>query len=88
MVNIDIEIFEFVQACSRYDIKELIKELVDEGHLPKDIYNEKGEVKKEMTRKSSNEIDFQENLEKLKQKYFSLNREEELYLQQLFTKYN
>lgn len=87
MVSIDIEIYEFVRACSSYDIKELIKELVDEGHLPKDLFNEKGEVEKEMTRKSVNEIDFQENLEKLKLKYFSLNREEELYLQQLFNKY-
>lgn len=88
MPSIDIEVDEFVWSCSKYDIKELIKVLVENDHLPKELYNEQGEVKKEMTRKSVNEIDFQENMERLKQKYFSLNREEELFLTQLFNKYN
>ena len=87
-IDIDIEIYEFVRACSKRDIKELIKELVDEEHLPKEIYNEKGEVKKEMIRRTSSEIEFSNNLDKLKEKYFSLNQEEELFLTKIFNKYN
>jgi len=35
-IDLDIEVYEFVRACSKRDIKELIKELVEEGHLPKE----------------------------------------------------
>lgn len=87
MPSLDFEVYEFVQACSRYDIKELIKELVDDGHLPKGIYNEKGEVKKEMVRKTASEIEFADKLEILKGKYFSLNQEDELSLQTIINKY-
>ena len=86
-IDLDIEVYEFVRACSKRDIKELIKELVDEDHLPKEIYNEKGEVKKEMVRKTSSEIEFSDNLDKLKEKYFSLNQEEEVSLSKIFKKY-
>ena len=86
-IDLDIEVYEFVRACSKRDIKELIKELVDEGHLPKDLYYENGEVKKEMIRKTSSEIEFSDNLDKLKEKYFSLNQEEEVSLSKIFKKY-
>jgi len=86
-IDIDIEIYEFVRACSKRDIKELIKELVEEGHLPKDLYYENGEVKKEMSRKTTSEIEFSNNLDKLKEKYFSLNQEEEVFLTKIFKKY-
>jgi uncharacterized protein YjaG (DUF416 family) len=87
-IDLDIEVYEFVRACSKRDIKELIKELVEEEHLPKEIYNEKGEVKKEMIRRTSSEIEFSNNLDKLKEKYFSLSQEEELFLTKIFNKYN
>jgi|694.fasta_scaffold106602_5 hypothetical protein len=86
-IDLDIEVYEFVRACSKRDIKELIKELVDEGHLPKDLYFENGEVKKEMSRKLSSEIDFEDKLDKLKTKYFSLNRDEEDFLEKIFRKH-
>jgi hypothetical protein len=86
-IDLDIEVYEFVRACSKRDIKELIKELVDEGHLPKDLYYENGEVKKEMSRKLSSEIDFEDKLDKLKTKYFSLNRDEEDFLEKIFRKH-
>jgi hypothetical protein len=86
-IDLDIEVYEFVRACSKRDIKELIKELVDEGHLPKDLYFENGEVKKEMSRKLSSEIDFEGKLDKLKTKYFSLNRDEEDFLEKIFRKH-
>ncbi len=86
-IDFDIEVYEFVRACSKRDIKELIKELVDEGHLPKDLYFKNGELKKEMNRKLSSEIDFEEKLDKLKTKYFSLNKDEEDSLEKIFKKH-
>ena len=60
---------------------------MEEGHLPKDLYYENGEVKKEMNRKTTSEIDFEEKLDKLKLKYFSLGRDEEESLEKIFKKY-
>jgi L-arabinose isomerase len=86
-IDLDIEVYEFVRACSKRDIKELIKELVEEGHLPKDLYYENGEVKKEISRKTASEIDFEEKLDKLKLKYFSLGRDEEESLEKIFKRH-
>jgi L-arabinose isomerase len=86
-IDLDIEVYEFVRACSKRDIKELIKELVEEGHLPKDLYYENGEVKKEISRKTNSELEFADKLDKLKEKYFSLSQEEELSLNNIFNKH-
>ena len=87
MVSIDIQIEEFVWACSSYDIKELIKVLVENEHLPKGLINEKGEVRTELGRKTNNEIDFMDKLDKLKEKYYSLTQEEELSLKSIFDRH-
>jgi L-arabinose isomerase len=86
-VDIDIEIYEFVRSCSKNEIKELIEELIESDHLPKDVINTKGDVKKEMSRKTNSELMFAEKLDKLKEKYFSLSQEEELSLNNIFNKY-
>ena len=62
MPSIDIEIDEFVWACDKYDIKKLIKTLVESEHLPKGLINEKGEVR-EIGRKTASEIEFGDKLE-------------------------
>jgi L-arabinose isomerase len=86
-VDIDIEIYEFVRSCSKNEIKELIEELIENDHLPKDVINTKGDVKKEMSRKTNSELAFAEKLDKLKEKYFSLSQEEELSLNNIFNKH-
>lgn len=86
-VDIDIEIYEFVRSCSKSEIKELIEELVENHHLPKDVINTKGDVKKEMSRKTNSELEFAVKLDKLKEKYFSLSQEEELSLNNIFNKH-
>jgi len=86
-VDIDIEIYEFVRSCTKNEIKELIEELIENDHLPKDVINTKGDVKKEMSRKTNSELLFAEKLDKLKEKYFSLSQEEELSLNNIFNKY-
>ena len=86
-IDIDIEIYEFVRSCSKNEIKELIEELIENEYLPKDVLNKKGDVKKEMSRKTGSEIEFSNKLDKLKEKYFSLSQDEELFLQNIFNKY-
>lgn len=86
-VDIDIEIYEFVRSCTKREIQELIEELIENDHLPKDVINKKGDVKKEMSRKTNSELVFAEKLDKLKEKYFSLSQEEELSLNNIFNKY-
>jgi hypothetical protein len=86
-VDIDIEIYEFVRSCSKNEIKELIEELIENDHLPKDVINTKGDIKKEMSRKTNSELEFSEKLDKLKEKYFSLSQEEELSLNNIFNKH-
>jgi L-arabinose isomerase len=86
-IDIDIEIYEFVRSCTKREIQELIEELIENDHLPKDVINPKGDVKKEMSRKTNSELVFAEKLDKLKEKYFSLSQEEELSLNNIFNKY-
>jgi L-arabinose isomerase len=86
-VDIDIEIYEFVRSCTKKEIQELIEELIENDHLPKDVIDTKGDVKKEMSRKTNSELVFAEKLDKLKEKYFSLSQEEELSLNNIFNKY-
>jgi L-arabinose isomerase len=86
-IDIDIEIYEFVRSCTKNEIKELIEELIENDHLPKDVINTKGDVKKEISRKTNSELVFSEKLDKLKEKYFSLSQEEELSLNNIFNKY-
>jgi hypothetical protein len=88
MPSIDIEVDEFVWSCSNYDIKELIKVLVENEHLPKDLYNEKGEVKQNLRKKSNLEIEFGEKMDLLKEKYHIISDEHEQILETIFKKYN
>jgi hypothetical protein len=70
-LDIDIDVDDFLRACTAREIKELIKALVDDGHLPKSIseFNSKNV--------SISESEYQDALGKLHGKYYSLNKEEE-----------
>lgn len=76
--DIDIEPYEYVNQCSYSDIKELIIELVDAGHLPpsiKNMINKK--EKKEKPGFHPSEAIYESALDKLHGKYVSLTREDE-----------
>jgi hypothetical protein len=87
MPSFDIDVDEFVWACSKYDTKKLIEALVEKEDLPNWLLDEKKEIRKDVGRKTSSEIDFSEKLDKLKTKYFSLTSEEEECLNKIFNKY-
>lgn len=86
MPSVDIDIDEFLTSCRSYDIKYIIKCLVEDGHLPKELYNEQGEVKKVLKPTGYGEIQFEEKLEKLKMKYYSLTKEEEDFFEKVFSR--
>jgi plasmid rolling circle replication initiator protein Rep len=83
--DIDIEPYEFVDACNSREIKELINSLVDNGHLPKEVVYSDGNVRKD--KRGVLEIEFMEKLDEFKEKYYSLSLEDEQTMQQFFKKY-
>jgi len=85
--SMDIEIDEFLNSCDRRDIKELIVALVEDGHLPKNVLNIEGNVKKESEGVGKMEKSFKEKLETLSKVYYSLSSEDEEVLEKIFQKY-
>ena len=81
--DIEIEPYEFVNACSQSEIKELITELIESGHLPKSVQKSDPSGPK----RGVMELEFIENLEKLKEKYYSLTLDEEQTIQEIFKKH-
>jgi hypothetical protein len=79
---VDVDVDEFVSSCSKREIQELIECLVEDGYLPKNVIG---------TNPNENlgryETDFNENLDKLKEKYYSLSSEDEQVIQNIFKKY-
>jgi hypothetical protein len=79
---VDVDVDEFVSSCSKREIQELIECLVEDGYLPKNVIG---------TSPNENlgtyESIFNENLDKLKEKYYSLNSEDEQVIQNIFKKY-
>jgi hypothetical protein len=82
--DIEIEPYEFVRACSKSEIKELITELTEEGHLPKSVLVHESAAS---SKRGVMELEFIENLEKLKEKYYSLTLDEEQTIQEIFKKH-
>lgn len=81
--DIEIEPYEFVRACSKSEIKELIDELVEEGHLPKSVII----LDAKESKRGVMELEFIEKLEKMKEKYYSLTLDEEQTIQEIFKKH-
>lgn len=75
--DIDIEPYEYVNQCSYSDIKELITELVDAGHLPPSIKNMISKKDKEKPGFHASEAIYEEAIDKLHGKYTNLTQEEE-----------
>lgn len=82
--EIDIDPSEFVDACSRREITELIKYLVFEDHLPESVFEFK---KTGEDNRGRGVIEFIEKLDRLKEKYYSLSVEEEDSIEKIFKKH-
>lgn len=82
--EINVDPSEFVDTCSKREIKELIEYLVNQEHLPESILTFKNEGD---DKRGRGEIEFIEKLDKLKEKYYSLSVEEEDSIEQIFKKH-
>lgn len=82
--EIDVDPSEFVDSCSRREIKELIEYLIQEEHLPKSILNM---VKLGETKPSVLEDEFLVKMNNLSQKFHSIFIEDENTLETIFNKY-
>jgi len=78
---VEVEPYEFVSECSKNEIKELIDELIDAGHLPQTVRNTT-EV-----RRGNLEEEFLEKMNKLSESYYRISQEDDKILQDLFKKY-
>jgi hypothetical protein len=85
-IDIDIDVDEYISSCSRRDIQELIKTLVEYDHLPSSVLDERGNVADPIKR-GHGETEFIQKLEKISEKYYSLSSEEEEFFNKLFKKY-
>ena len=74
--DISIEPWEYISACSSSDIKELIKELMDDGHIKRDAVIENTGPSKP----SLGDSMFEDNLNLLYSKRLNLTLEEEDYI--------
>ena len=79
-VDVDFEIDEIVDSCSDREIKSLIKYLASAGHLSKfKVLDE--------SRMTANEIEFNEQLITLSEKYYQMTKEEIDLITSLYNKY-
>jgi len=78
---VDVDVDEFVSACSKREIKELIDALIEGGHISSSAIED--------TEKPIGvlEGDFIEKMDLLKEKYYRLSQEDEKTLEDLFKKY-
>ena len=76
--DVEIEPHEYVKECSYSEIKELVRELVDEGHLPPSVSGMISEKKqKKRNGYHPSEANYESALDKLHGKYSVLTQEEE-----------
>ena len=78
---VDVDVDEFVSACSKREIKELIEVLIEGGHISSSAV---GDTEKTI---GVLEGDFIEKMDLLKEKYYRLSQEDEKTLEKLFEKY-
>ena len=85
--EIDIEPYEFVRACSKSEIRELIIELVEEEHLPKSVLQQMNTDKNGKRNISILEEEFLEKMDKLSKRFHCISKEDEETLETIFKKY-
>ena len=78
---VEVDVDEFVSACSKRDIKELIEILIEDGHISN------SSIITTNTNVGVLESDFLEKMGKLQEKYYRLSQEDEKTLEELFKKY-
>lgn len=79
--EVDIDVDRFLSACDHRDIEEIIEYLIYEEYISED------QVLTENKKAGMLEEIFIENMDKLKEKYYCISKEDEKVLEGLFQKY-
>lgn len=88
MVSIDIDIDDILSSCDSYDRLEIIKALIEDGYLPKELVRQGGEYVINPGRYSNNfNSDFNESLDKLYNRGWQLTIEEENTIKNIANKF-
>lgn len=76
--NVDVD--DFVDACNKREIKELVEFLSEQGHISPSVIT---------SHESQGVLEsfFMEKMDKLREKYYRLSQEDEQILEDLFKKY-
>ena len=78
---VDVDVDDFLSACNKKEIEELIDTLIEDGHLPQNV------SKEHQIKLGVLESDFVDKMDQLKEKYYRLSQEDEKTLENLFKKY-
>ena len=78
---VDVDVDDFVSACSKKEIEELVDTLIEDGHIAPSA------SKTNPPKLGALESVFFEKMDKLKECYYRLSQEEEKTLEDLFKKY-
>jgi hypothetical protein len=73
MPQIDVEIDDFLSNCDKWDIKEIIKCLIEDGHID----SSQIPTESKPLHLSCSEMIYEDALDKLKGKWNSLSKEDE-----------
>ena len=77
-VSVDIDIDDFLSSCGRYDRMELIKALIEDGHLPSQLV--KGDDEYILPGTNWGSADFDKAINNLVGRGWQLSKEEEEYI--------
>jgi len=80
-VDVDVDVDDFLSSCNKREINDLIEALVEDGHLPKSVLNKNDQKEGRL------ESQFSFKVDKLKEKYYSISKEDEEVLENIFKKY-
>lgn len=77
---VDVDVYDFVSACNKREIKDLIELLIEDGHISQSAVITPAKV-------GYLEGEFLEKLSKLSNCYYRLTPEDERTLEKIFQKY-
>ena len=78
-VDVDIDVIEFVDSCSEKEMKELINYLTKEDYITG--------LAKDESNMTSGEIEFNNQISLLSDKYYQMTKEETDLIESLYNKY-
>jgi hypothetical protein len=77
-VDVDVTVDEFIESCTEKEIKEVITALTEDGYLRSQVITDK------MT---NMEVSFREMMEKISDRFYSLDATEIQTIERIYKKY-